>query len=141
MQISQREIENDNQKRSVDVRGTGLPPRTLAEVQGTLWRKERKDAEESIRGLVNILGSMLAIPDQFMSVTEELLIKMTASDGEETISYDHRVSLLEYLVERMSYTKSLKDYQLDDMREIKDRLDMDEDLSHGQISSVTNDFT
>ena len=85
MQISQREIENDNQKRSVDVRGTGLPPRSLVEVQGTLWRKERKDAEESIRGLVTILGSMLAIPDQFMSVTEELLIKMTASDGEETI--------------------------------------------------------
>ena len=87
---------------------------------------------------MTILGSMLAIPDQFMSVTEELLIKMTASDGEETISYDHRVSLLEYLVERMSYTKSLKDYQLEDMGEIKDRLDMDEDLRHGQISSVTN---
>jgi len=129
MQISQREIENDNQKRSVDVRGTGLPPRSFAEAQVTLWRKERKDAEKSIRGLVTILGSMLAIPDQFMSVTEELLIKMTASDGEETISYDHRVSLLEYLVERMSYTKSLKDYQLEDMGEIKDRLDMDEDLS------------
>lgn len=131
MEISQREIENDNQTRSVDGRGTGRPfPRPLTEVQAIVWRKERKNAEESIRDLVTILGSMLAIPDQFMSVTEELLIKMTASDGAyESISYDHRVSLLEYLVERMSYTKSLKDYQLEDMSEIKDRLDMDEDLS------------
>ena len=84
MEISQREIENDNQTRSVDGRGTGRPfPRPLTEVQAIVWRKERKNAEESIRVLVTILGSMLAIPDQFMSVTEELLIKMTASDGKD----------------------------------------------------------
>ena len=82
MKISQREIENDRlndkQTQSVDGRGTGLPN----PVQG-IWRIERKNAEESIRELLTILESMLAIPDQFMSVTEELLIKMTASDGED----------------------------------------------------------
>ena len=84
MEISQREIENDNQTRSVDGRATNRPvPRPVPEVQGMLWRKERKNAEENIRDLVTILGWMLAIPDQFMSVTEELLIKMTASDGED----------------------------------------------------------
>ena len=84
MEISQREIENDNQTRGVDGRAARRPvPRPVPEVQGMLWRKERKNAEENIRDLVTILGSMLAIPDQFMSVTEELLIKMTASDGED----------------------------------------------------------
>ena len=38
---------------------------------------------------------------------------------------------MEYLVERMSYTKSLKDFQLEDMREMRERLDLDQDLSWG----------
>ena len=43
-------------------------------------RRERLENESGIQGLIAILNDMLAIPGQFVGVTQEMLIKMHGMD-------------------------------------------------------------
>lgn len=68
---------------------------------------------------VKILDKMLNLPNQQLNVTEPIFLWMTTQVYSESYRNPFTLSLLEYLINRMSYNSGLKEFMIEDCKSLE----------------------